>query len=447
MDMGQLRKLYAEKLAAAKALANEYKGKEAEMSQEVIAKINTLLGEADELKVKLDLAQRMGDASAFLSEPAGEPKAAFHGFRESAPDEGNTPVDGKAWRSVKVATIGGAKEIRFNVPLGVQRKEYPAAFEAYLRFGKGGMGPTDLKTLSEGSDSAGGFLVPEDFQTEIIKKIATDAMIRSRARVIQTSRDIVSWPRINYTTDNKYTSGVRLTWTGETPATSTTHRVTDPVFGEIKIPVHTAMASLPLTNVLIEDAAFDVTGIASTLLGEAFTLGEDDVFINGTGSAQPMGILTQVGGNGPAATTAGSTSTLGGEDVINLFYDVPAQYRRRAAWLMNSATLKTVESIVDTNGRYLVQSLVDGSLQSPQVDTLRGQPILVDEFMPDIASAAYPVLYGDLSAYMIVDRVGFSVQRLSELYAETDITLLLARKRVGGYTVEPWRLRALKMST
>jgi HK97 family phage major capsid protein len=51
-----------------------------------------------------------------------------------------------------------------------------------------------------------------------------------------------------------------------------------------------------------------------------------------------------------------------------------------------------------------------------------------------------------MSGYIVLDRVGFSVQRLSELYAETNITILLARKRVGGQLAEPYRVKVLKAS-
>src|SRR5690606_28354613 len=108
-------------------------------------------------------------------------------------------------------------------------------------------------------DTAGGFLVPEDVQTEVIKKLATMAVIRRLARVIQTGRDLVTFPRVNYSTDDKYTSGVRFTWTGETPASSTAHRATEPVFGQIAIPVHTAMASLAISQNLLEDSMFNLS--------------------------------------------------------------------------------------------------------------------------------------------------------------------------------------------
>jgi len=44
----------------------------------------------------------------------------------------------------------------------------------------------------------------------------------------------------------------------------------------------------------------------------------------------------------------------------------------------------------------------------------------------------------------VVDRVGLSIQRLDELYAETNQVLLLAKKRVGGQLVEAYRLSLLK---
>ena len=128
----------------------------------------------------------------------------------------------------------------------------------------------------------------------------------------------------------------------------------------------------------------------------------------------------------------------------DLYYALPAQYRRRAAWVMNSGTLKAVENLVDTNDRPLVGSLTNISLAVGQPDVMRGRPIVVDEFVPDVAADAYPIVFGDLSGYIVLDRVGFSVQRLSELYAETNITLLLARKRIGGYLAEPYRVKVMK---
>lgn len=453
MNINELRTQYQQKVSAADALVTEWKGREAEMPQEVAGQITKLLGEADTIKASLEMARQLAGHQEYLGQPAGT-KAAHLGWREAGPGEGDVPVDAQAWREVEVATAFGTKTVRYHVPLATQARDYPHAFEAYLRKGASELGPSDRKTLTEGVDSAGGFLVPPDYHTELIKKIATLAAIRPLARVVQTSRDVAQWPRVNYAADDRYTSGVRLTWTGEVPASSTVHRAAEPQFGLINIPVHTAMASLPLSNNLIEDAAFDVLGLSSDMLAEAFALGEDDRFINGTGANQPLGILADVDGSGPASVlsgTNGAISTAGDAHsavrMLDLYYAVPSQYRQRASWIMNSQTLKEVENLTDAMDRPLVTSLIGGgALFNPEPNAIKGRPVVVDEFMPDIAQDDYPVIFGDLNGYIIVDRVALSVQRLDEIYAEQNIVLLLARKRVGGMCAEPYRIKVLKAS-
>jgi HK97 family phage major capsid protein len=358
-----------------------------------------------------------------------------------------------------VGLPGWEREFRFYVPERVQKKGYAPAFEAYLRRGKDALGPTDFKTLTEGVDSAGGYLVPADVQTEIIKKLAAGSVMRQLCYSTPTSRDTVRWPRITYTTNDIYTSGVRLTWTGEVPSSATVHRVTDPVFGEINIPVHTAMASMPISNDLIDDAAYDVLGVSSELIAEAFRLGEDNVFLNGTGTGQPMGLLTQVtdttGTTAPAYAVSGAAGALttsgdawSGKRLVDLYYALPAQYRARAAWVMCSSTMGALESLVDANDRPLVEPFAGGSIQTlAEPVKLKNKPVFVDEFVPSLTTNSYSVVLGDFFGYKILDRVGFSVQRLNELYAETNLTLLLAKKRVGGFCAEPYRFKVLKAGT
>jgi len=264
--------------------------------------------------------------------------------------------------------------------------------------------------------------------------------------VVQTSKDLARWPKIHYTTDDEYTSGVRLTWTGETPSSSTVHRATEPVFGLFTIAVHTAMASLPFTNDFLEDSEFDVVGISTDLMAEAFGLGENDAFINGTGIARPMGLLTQVDGDGPASVKSGTASTLTADGLIDLTYAIPAQYDINSRFLFNKATEKVIRKLKTSGGDYVWPIVQTQGQLAPTPATLLGYPVMRDEFMPDVGANTYPAIFGDLRGYLVIDRVGFSVQRLSELYAETNITVLLARKRVGGQCIEPWRLRIHKVA-
>lgn len=443
MDIQKLQTAYKGKLAEARALTDQFKEKPEDMPAEVMAQVTGLLGQADEIKVKLDMARQMADAEALAAEPMGT-KAAHHGWREAGPDEGMPAVDYDSWREVKV----GNQTMRVYIPEAVAQKGYASAFEAYLRKGYRDLGPQDRKTLTAGSDSAGGFLIPEDYHLEIIKKSAAMATIRANARVAQTSRDMAKWPRITYATDDKYTSGVRMTWTGESPSSSTVHRVTEPVFGLLTIPVHTAMASVPFSNDLLEDAAFDVLGIGSSLLGEAFALGENDAFINGNGVSRPMGILTEVDEtDGPASVNSANAATLTSNGLIDLAYELPPQYENNAKWFMNKGTEKVIRKLVGTtSGEYEWPVVGNVGALGAVGSALLGYPIVREQFMPDVTTDAYPIVFGDMRGYLVLDRVGLSVQRLDELYAETNITLLLARRRVGGQLIEPWKVKVQKVS-
>lgn len=444
-DLTEMRKKLALLVAEAKELAKPFEGKDA-MPKDVADKVTAKVAEADALKAQIVTLEGLEEHDKYLKEPAGT-KAAHLGWRNSVPGEGEAPVDPKAWRELKVAhPVFPTKElrVRYLVPIAVQAKGYPDAYDSYVRHGFDMMGPEDRKTLQEGVDSAGGYFVTEDVQAGIIRKVATTALIRSMASVISTSKDIAKWIMLKYTADDKYTSGIRMTWTGEVASSATVHRVTEPILAPLTIAVHTAMGSLPLSNDLLEDANFDVMGLSTELFGESFALGEDDVFLNGTGVGQPFGLVTRatVGDYLISHVPSGNASALTADGLIDLFFGLPAQYRNRAAWVMNSATAKTIRKFKDaTNNRYLWDSMNGGIVSTGLQDILLGKAVNFDEFMPDIAGSAFPVLFGDLAGYMVVDRAGLSIQRLSELYAETNITLLLAKRRVGGDVTAPFRMR------
>jgi len=445
MNANALRGQLAAKLKEAKELTAKYA--DGNMPTEDRDRVAVLMNEFDDIKSQLDMADRLSAADQFAATPQ-QPVSLK--WQQSQPGEGDVPFDGKAFRTLEVKTPFGTKAVEYNVPIAVQSKGYAPAFDAYLRKGYQDLGPNDRKALSEGTDSAGGFLVPEDYQAELIKKIATMAVMRSICRVMNTGRDIVKIPRIKYTTDDLYTSGVRLTWTGEIPASATTHRVTDPVFGMLSIPVHTAMASLPVYNDLLEDNAVNLQGYIAGLMGEAFAVGEDNCFINGTGVAQPLGILTNVdvSGEGVTSIASGSTSspyfTYAG--LTNLYTGLPAQYEPNARFLASKATYGYIRQVVTaTVGEPLWQVFAqDGGLGATP-SQLFGFPRMVSDLMPSAVTASnYALLFGDFSGYLIVDRVGLSVQRLSEIYAETNTVLFLARRRVGGQVIAPWQFRVSK---
>jgi HK97 family phage major capsid protein len=434
-------KEYRSQLAAlvkkSNAITTAWEGKEEDEGfEEAMTELRSILGKADEIKVMLEMANQKEGLDKLIAEPNAATIGASASFtmdRETAPGEGVVPE--------------GQRE-------AIATHSYKSAYESYLRRDLDQMGPNDVKTLQEGQDDAGGFLVPEDWRANLLKRTAARPNIRQNAQVITTSRDSVRMPKVVYAGDYRYTSGVRMKWVGETPAAASEHRVTDPVFGSELIQIYTGMASLPITLDLLEDAAFPIEGYITEILGEAFDLGEESVWVSGTGAGQPQGILThpQIAvlsadtGNG-MHVISGHASLLTADGIISVGMQLPEQYDINAKWYFNKRSVEqAIRKLKDSDNNYLwpVWPQVGGF--GPHNLELLGYPVVRTPFMPNIAANAYPILFGDMRGYTIVDRIGLSIQRLRELYAETNLVVFLARKRVGGKLMETYRLQAQKVS-
>jgi HK97 family phage major capsid protein len=316
---------------------------------------------------------------------------------------------------------------------------------------KSGRSVAEMKaTLVEGSLDLGGYLVPEDYRTEIIKRLMGLTVVRPRARVITTTRDSVEWPRLEGgPASTVYTSAVRVTWVEELPLNASVS-LTNPTFGMLRIPIYTVMARTDLSRNLLEDSAFNLLDTIAGLFSEAMTVDEDNQFLTGTGGATPVGVLgTRTGAElgpitGVANQVSGNASALTADGILDLVYSIPAQYRKAAVFAMARLTQASVRKLKDGIGRYLWQD----SYQMGQPANLVGFPVFESEQLPSITANNFPVIFGDWAGYIIADRVGMTVERVTDstLIGQNKVALF-ARRRLGGAPAEPWRFAVQKVST
>lgn len=300
-------------------------------------------------------------------------------------------------------------------------------------------------TMGESIDSLGGFAAPVDFQTRVIERIQGLAVVRSRAAVDTTSRDRVEYPVIKGG-DSRYTSAVRTSWTSEVNLADITTNLT---LGSEVIPVHTMMAEAWLSRNSVEDAAFNIEEHLTRRIGESAALEENEKFLIGTGAGAPQGILPG-GSNGLSLSRvfSGSTTGVTWDQILALYYGVASQYRANAVWLMEGATALAISQLKDSNFGYLWQPFqYQGGAMGPE-PMLRGKAVLEDEAMPSIANGAYPIVFGDMSGYQIIDRVGMTIERyLDSAPARKNAIVYVMRRRVGGQVIEPWRFSVMQCAT
>lgn len=314
-------------------------------------------------------------------------------------------------------------------------------------------GFTSLKaTQIESQDSLGGFSVPEDFRSDIVERLPGLTVVRPRADVQQTTRDIVSF--LKRTGGNsRYTGAARVTWTDEQPASATTS-ATNTTFGKVSIPVHVTLANVVVSRSSLEDSAVDLVKFVRDELTYAMAIDEDEQFLVGNGVGKPQGILNGASG-GPfdsdvQTKNSGAAAALTGDALVATPMLLDGQYRQSPglAWVAAKGTYSVIYQLKDGQGRYLWRNNLDNLAVGPTKELL-GYPVAESEVMPAIAANNYPYIYGDFKrGYKIADRIGMSLERYQDSNTQaTDSVIFYARRRLGGQVVAGWAFVVGKVST
>nr|WP_233487411.1 phage major capsid protein [Thalassovita gelatinovora] len=301
------------------------------------------------------------------------------------------------------------------------------AFAAYLRSGDDdalrGL-ELDSKAMSSAVNSDGGYLVDPETAATIKSVLQSGASIRKIANVVSveaTSFDVL----IDH-------SDIGHGWATETGSVSETGT---PSIDRITIALHELSALPKASQRLLDDSAFDIEGWLSERIADKFARAEAAAFVNGDGVDKPTGFLT----HGTVANDSWSWGNLGyvatgvdgdfndATEIIDLVYALGAQYRGNASFVMNSKTAGAVRKLKDADGRFLWS---DG-LAAGEPARLLGYPVLVAEDMPDIATGADAIAFGDFgSGYTVAERPDLRILR--DPFSAKPHVLFYATKRVGG---------------
>ena len=301
------------------------------------------------------------------------------------------------------------------------------AFAVYLRRGRE-TPDEEVKALTVSNDPQAGYLAPAEMSTEFVRDLVEFSPIRSVASVRGITGPSVKYP--------KRTGVTNAQWEGETEEAEES-TVT---FGQLEVAPHKLTTFVDISNELLSDSGGTAEAEVRMALAEDFGQKEGVAFVNGTGAGQPEGLMTHTG---IGEWLNGHATNLSADQLIKLMYDLPAAYRNNGTWMMNGTTLGIVRTLKDGDGRFLWQP----SYQAGQPETILGRPVVEAVDMPDLEANAFPILYGDFSAYRIVDRLAMSI--LSDPYtqARKGVTRIHATRRVGGRVLQAARFRKLKMAT
>lgn len=318
------------------------------------------------------------------------------------------------------------------------------AFSAYLRSGDDdAMRSLGLeeKALSSAVAADGGYLVDPVTSDQIANVLLSTSSIRSIANVVSveaTAYDVL----VDHTE-------VGAGWATETGAVSETGT---PQLDRISIPLHELSALPKASQRLLDDSAFDVEGWLAGRIADKFSRAEGVAFVSGDGVDKPTGFLTYPSvengtwtwgnlGYVPTGADGDFASSDPADSIVDLVYSLGARYRANASFVMNSKTAGAVRKMKDADGRFL---WADG-LAAGEPARLMGYPVLIAEDMPDIASDAAAIAFGDFNAgYTIAERPDLRILR--DPFSAKPNVLFYATKRVGGDVSDFSAIKLLKFS-
>jgi HK97 family phage major capsid protein len=226
------------------------------------------------------------------------------------------------------------------------------------------------KALNEGTDSAGGYLVPVEHSTQLIEMLRARAAVRAAgATVIPMTSDTLQVPA--------QTNGATAYWVAENSAITASQQTWD----QVQLQAKKLAALTKLSAELFEDSDPGVERLVMADLARVLALEEDIKFLRGDGSGNtPTGLENLAGVTVDTSTlgTDGGTPTF--DHLADMLYaldaaNVPTEGR---GWLVHPRTVNTLRQIKDSNNAYLWAD----PAQAGDPPTLWGYPVFTTTGIP-----------------------------------------------------------------
>ena len=260
--------------------------------------------------------------------------------------------------------------------------------------------------LHVGTDTEGGYLVPDEFERKLIEALEEENIFRQMATVIKTSSGDRKIPIV--------TSKGDAVWMDEEEQ----YTLSDDTFGQASLSAFKLGTAIKISEELLNDSVFDLPSYIAREFARRIGAKEEEAFFIGNGTGKPTGIFNAIGGAQDGATTAGASITF--DDVMELFYSLRSPYRKKAVWVLNDSTVKNLRRLKDLNRPYKTSS-----------------------YVPEIGAGKKCMAFGDFSYYWVADRQGRSFKRLNELFAMTGQVGFLASQRLDGKLILPEAIKTL----
>lgn len=293
-------------------------------------------------------------------------------------------------------------------------------------------------TMVTAQGSLGGYAMPPNMQEGIATRLPGLTAVRGNGATVITLLGGTSTTVTRYTGgDNRYVGNLRGQWGAETQDPTEQNAT----LGEDEVLANTYTYKIVMSQDLVDGAANLVELVADDVL-MTMAIDEDEADLVGDGAGKPLGILPSgVNALSLAEVNSGGASALTTSGIKKLKRGIASQYRGRGVFVGNSDTYGLVE-VLTVSGTGSDFAFPDLS----ETGRLLNRPAAESEAMPDVASNAYPLIFGDMSGYYIVEQPGMTMARFQDSGTGINKVEFQVRRKRGGRPVKLWLFAVQKVA-
>ena len=310
-------------------------------------------------------------------------------------------------------------------------KRRTAVFDTWLRGGDRALSPDDWSVVrgsvadarqanvqTVGTNADGGYLVPEEFQANLLLKLNDIGAVRSVATVeSRPDGRKMLWPAADLSSSGAYIRAEGATAT----ASKATVSQKSIEFDNWNSQVYEASYEL------LQDSAIDVPGLLNQVLPHWIAQAQDVAMVAGSSvsGAKIAGLLESPSVVGET-TASGNTKAFTTDNLVSLIHSIRRPLRTGAHFMFADTTERYLKTLKDSQNRPL---WLPGYVQGAP-DIIMSFPYVVDDNVPAMAASAKSILFGNFSHYRVFDATDVRLFR----WGETDSAM--SQKGVVGFMAE-----------
>lgn len=283
--------------------------------------------------------------------------------------------------------------------------------------------------------SDGGFLIPENLRSEILRVSLEASVVRPRARIIPMETLTVPFPALDDTSHVSSThGGITTSWAEA--GSNLAGAESSPKFRRLVLHARKLIAYTKVEQELIADSIVSFLPFINELFPEAIGFAEDSAFMTGDGVGQPLGALNTTNGAMVAVTAEGTqpAGTIVWENIVKMYARMLPGSLNRAVWVATPDSfpeLATMALSVGTGGSAV---WLNNGAEGPPA-TILGRPVIISEKTPGLLGSQGDLSFVDFGYYLVGDRMAMQASVSEHADFETDQVAYKITERVDG---RPW---------